>query len=128
MSDIMMDGSPLCEGDEVYCLHNGHGEVTGIDKGEYPIVIIFDNDTRASYTRDFKLHTTDLTRNLYWQKPEIIPPPKPKKKIKVWDWFVEMEDGSIIRINASSDYRQNVMWYVKTAQKIHGTEREIEIS
>lgn len=119
-----MDGSPLCEGDEVYDLCNGWGEVSDIDEDK--IKIYFRKMDSFLYYNLEAISGVD--RKLYWGVPEYIPPPKPKKRIKVWDWFVEMEDGSIIRINASSDYRENVMWYVKTAQKIYGTEREIEIT
>lgn len=120
---LVMDGSPLCKGDEVYDPCNGWGEVSAIDEDK--IKVYFRKLDSFIY---YKFETiSGVYRKLYWGIPEYIPPPKPKKKIIVCDWFVELENGSIIRINASPDYRQNVMWYVKTAQKIDGTEKEIEI-
>lgn len=126
---IMMDGEPLEVGDEVYSLKHGIGKITNIDTGlRYSIYAYFVSvDTIHTFDSYFKFQIPDETRDLYWQKPEITPPPKPKKNVKVWDWFVEFENEIIARTNGKQpgffEYRENI----KTIQKIDGTEREVEI-
>lgn len=129
---IIMDGEPLEVGDEVYCLLDGKGKVTGINKkGSFPIEVEF-LCGRSTYTKNFKPWSRYENRTLYWQKPEIIPPPKSKKKIKVWDWFVQWDDNGLIeRVNGTAmkdleDRAEQRGMYYSVFQKIDGTEREVE--
>lgn len=130
MTEIMMDGEPMEVGNGVYCLRYGVGTVLDINKGSYPIVVAF-SVGRASYTKDFKICNTNLTRDLYWQKPEIIPPPKPplpkpKKKVKVWDWVSYCPDGFPLLIHRAMT-EQTVLDSGLNLKGIEGTEREIEV-
>lgn len=132
MNKIMMDGEPLEVGDRVYCLLRGDGYVIKVDKTHPRGRVI--HGVFGEY--DFKYleggypllgGTFQSTRTLYWQKPEITPPPKikPKKKIKVWDWFVEHAGGGLYRVNERTEKGMNIS--ARTIQKIDGTEREIEV-
>lgn len=131
MTEIMMDGEPLEVGDEVYCLIYGKGEVSKIRDNVFPITVQFDSGHADSYTNDFKRTIKSLTRALYWQKPEIIPPPKPKKKVKVYDWYVEWVIDSqhknfVSRVNGLSEGELRDTYPKALIQKIDGTEREVE--
>ena len=90
--------------------------------------------TSHIYDSDFKTISVDKNdRDLYWQKPEFTPPPKPKNKVKVWDWFVEWEDGYVSRINNETEasiakltLRTVIHGAITVCQKIDGTERMME--
>ena len=127
MTEIMMDGEPLEVGDEVYCLLHGKGKVSNINKKvTFSIEVAFSN-RYYSYTNTFKGWTNHENRTLYWQKPEIVPPPKPKKKVKVWDCFVQSEDGTCFKLTALTDQEARKKYpYALHVQKIDGTEREVE--
>ena len=127
MTEIMMDGEPLKARDEVYCLLNGKGKVAGITiNSVFPIVVAFSGGP-YTYSKKFKGWSHQKNRTLYWQKPEIIPPPKPKKKVKVWDCFVQSEDGICFKLTALTDQEARKKYpYALHVQKIDGTEREVE--
>lgn len=130
MEKIMMDGEPLEVGDRVYSVKHGWGRLYEIeDTQEWckPMWITFEINGRLGYTLDFKYYPHDEDRSLYWQKPEITPPPKikPKKKIKVADYFVEWPSGAITRANEVRNVGN--LGGLLFAQKIDGTEREIEV-
>lgn len=125
MTEIMMDGEPLEVGDEVYCLIYGKGEVSKIRDNVFPITVQFDSGHADSYTNDFKRTIKSLTRALYWQKPEIIPPPKPKKKVKVWDWVSYCPNGFPLIIHRAMT-EQHAVESGLDVRKIDGTEREVE--
>lgn len=123
---ILMDGEPLEVGDDVYCLLNGKGKVTDINKkGSFPIEVEF-LCGRSTYTKNFKPWSRHENRTLYWQRPEIIPPPKLKKKVMVWDWFIKSGTSLGHHTNESEDDMKR--WYPNDLiQKIDGTEREVEV-
>ena len=130
LEQIMMDGEPLNVGNQVYSLRFGKGEVKRFDMDEYPIVVLFGSDI-WSFTQDLQADLSDVGRDLYWQKPEIIPPPKPKKKVKVWDWFVQWEFQGSTRIDKLCATTEGLVRKTYTGaeciiQKIEGTEREVE--
>lgn len=78
---IMMDGEPLEVGDPVYCLLRGEAVVCRFDESDTSEIIIkAPNGNEYCYTKDFRYAPYYVSRTLYWQKPEITPPPKPKKK------------------------------------------------
>lgn len=121
---ILMDGEPLGVGNDVYSLMMGIGKIIRIDDDEYPIVVCFDDAGIISFTRDFKITKFYINRDLYWRRPETIPPPERKKKVKVWDWFVEWPNGDTNKMcGVTEQYARNG---VKIAQKIDGTGREVE--
>ena len=126
---IMMDGEPLEVGDEVYSLIYGWVTIVEInhESESRPIIFTAENGLRTNCLKSLTYHPQYKNRDLYWQKPEIIPPPKRKKKVKVWDWFVEWDDGKISKVYMMSEGVNVLKHQVKTAQKIDGTEREIEV-
>ena len=128
---IKMDGESLNVGDDVYCLLNGKGKVASInEKITFSIVVAFSGG-RYTYSKKFKGWSHQKNRTLYWQKPEIIPPPKSKKRAKVWDWFVQWDDSGLIdRVNGTTmkdleDRAERRGMYYSVVQKIEGTEREV---
>lgn len=123
--EIRMDGEPLEVGNEVYCLVNGWGKVEELNMGvsTYQIDVNF-NGSLGSYTQDFQLFK-GTNRTLYWQKPEIIPPPKPRKKIKAWDWVSYCSDGFPLFIHRAMT-EQTVLDSGLKLKRIEGTEREVE--
>lgn len=125
LEKIMMDGEPLEVGDEVYCLANGWVKLLGArrNNGLFPYLFTDKNGETHTYTKDFK-YRDDVGRTLYWQKPEIIPPPKPKKKVKVWDWFIK--SGTCLGHHTNESEDDMKRWYPNDLiQKIDGTEREV---
>jgi len=132
----MMDGEQVHVGDPVYCLCYGWGYVMSLWYGSAGLVAAKFGEKIYTYNRiSFNPTTKDttyVTRTLYWQKPaEIIPPPKPrpKKMIKVWDWFVEYADGGVERVQRSTEqWLYDGLANLKTTQKIDGTEREVEVA
>lgn len=71
-----MDGSPLCEGDEVYCLYNGWGVVSELLQDK--IKVYFHKlDSFIYYNLEA---ISGVERKLYWGIPEYIPPPKAEEK------------------------------------------------
>lgn len=129
MEKIMMDGEPLEVGDRVYSMYYGWGIVNALIYGNYPIQVKMDIGKKLLFTDDFKFTINHCERGLYWQKPEIIPPPKikPKKRIKVWDWLVIYNSGKIMRVDGVPEdtWKMNETC-IRLVQKIDGTEREIE--
>lgn len=125
---IMMDGEPLELGNEVYCLLNGKGKVANINKKVTLSIEVAFSDGYCSYTNTFKGWTNHENRTLYWRKPEIIPPPKPKKKEKVWDWFIQKSGSGLCQKITQKTYQEvRVNHYdAVIIQKIDGTEREVE--
>ena len=128
---IMMDGEPLEVGDEVYSLIYGWVTIVEInhESESRPIIFTAENGLRTNCLKSLTYHPQYKNRDLYWQKPEIIPPPKRKKKVKVWDWFVEYKGAwGVIRVNGESEnFIKPHLVDLVTAQKIDGTEREIEV-
>jgi hypothetical protein len=81
---ITLDGIEVKVGDRLWSVACGKFcVVEAMDKTEadYPIVAKED-----SWTTDGKLYSY-LARDLYWDKVEIIPPPKPKKMVKKSGWI-----------------------------------------
>lgn len=131
---IIMDGEPLEVGDRVYSLIHGDGEINDINPCVHVkrIHIRFDSGSDYYYADDLTFLSSETDRSLYWQKPEIIPPPKikPKRKIKVWDWFVQWEFQGSTRIDKLCATTEGLVRKTYTGaeciiQKIDGTEREI---
>lgn len=134
MTEIIMDGEPLKVGDEVYSLSFGKGKVYEIRTSScetYPIRVLF-SVTNHSFNLDFaNLSINKKTRDLYWQKPEIIPPPKPRKKVTVYDWYIEwkidkMHKNGINRVYGLTEDEVRTRYPNDLIQKIDGTEREVE--
>ena len=78
-------------GDRVWDVVLGHGSIEKIkgDSSSYPIVVLFDNDTREIYTVDGKV-TMEYNRTLFWSEIQITPPPRPKRNVVkvVQRWMV----------------------------------------
>lgn len=68
----------------VYSLKFGEGIIVSIDIiNVYPIHVEFAScDYFYNYSLNGKLHENDQTQDLYFSKPEITAPPRPKKKVK----------------------------------------------
>lgn len=76
-------------GDEVESILRGKGTVRCIYEQsqqcttfEYPLVVLFDNKDKASYTMDGKARQTDMYPELYWPGVQVIPPKPPKRLVK----------------------------------------------
>ena len=81
-------------GDIVWSVINGWGKIeifnikSDYPLSDYPLEVKF-NRTTESYTLDGKNHALSLYPTLYWDKIEITPPPKPKKKvIKIVEYWM----------------------------------------
>ena len=66
----------------------------------------------------------DLTFDPLWDRK--ISYRKKPKIVKVWDWFIEYKDGSILKQTGRLEDFPN-FFQISLAQKINGTEREVEI-
>ena len=84
-------------GDRLYSLRFGWVEVLSVNYG-YPYVTnhILCSDTHKEticWRADGRLYEQDVTQDLYWGKPEIIAPEKPKRKVKAY--LYASENGTI---------------------------------
>lgn len=132
---ITMDGEPLEVGDKVWCLLRGWLKFDGVFRigvcAYFPLRFIDKNGEQVTYTQAFQ-NMAGSNRTLYWDEIKITPPPKPKKKVKVWDWFVQWDDSGVIeRVNKTTmkdleDRAERRSMYYSVVQKIDGTEREVE--
>lgn len=79
---IMMDGEPLEVGDRIYSLLYGWVTIKELHHEQDLRPIVFENadGLRTLCLKSLTYHPKHQNRDLFWQKPEIIPPPKPKKK------------------------------------------------
>lgn len=128
---IMMDGEPLEVGDRVWCMVNGWVKFdTFVNNTYYPVRCSGANGKEYYlYTIDFQ-QELNTGRILYWDEIKITPPPKPKKKVKVWDWYIEFLDEYLQpkihkRIGLTELEAKKLI--PAKVQKIDGTEREVEI-
>lgn len=70
-------------GDRIWNVVQGWGEVIQIDNDPiYPLGIQFENGIAEKFTLDGKGNRRDKYPCLYWDEIKIIPPPKPKRKVK----------------------------------------------
>ena len=124
---IMMDGEPLEVGDRIYSLLYGWVTIKELHHEQDLRPIVFENadGLRTICLKSLTYHPKHQNRDLFWQKPDIIPPPKPKSKIKVWDWFIQDSLGNIYKLIGKSE--KDMMDCPRPIkQKIEGTEREVE--
>ena len=82
----MNDFSEVKVGDQLYSLRHGYVPVEVILTTNHPYNLIMKvhGCVSEAYTMDGKRNTDDDFPDLYWDKPEIIAPEKPKKKVKAY--------------------------------------------
>lgn len=85
------DFSKAKVGDKVYYIFIGSGTILSTTHdSEYPILVEFYGG-RNTFTADGKMFHNHIYQSLFWSKPEIIAPEKPKtlvtKEIPVKLWF-----------------------------------------
>jgi hypothetical protein len=73
----------------------GEGEIISCLNSE--VVIRFKDGYEGWYKPNGKHSDKDLFPSLYWSKPEIIAPPKPKRKEKreIVLWGIPRDDGTV---------------------------------
>jgi hypothetical protein len=79
------DGSKAKAGDRVYSLQSGWGTVVPkLPHDAYLIWVVFDEyaGVTTTFTNDGRFDSLDKTPDLYYDPPEIIGPPKPKRTVK----------------------------------------------
>ena len=73
-------------GDPVYSLSGGWGNIIETEGSTYPIRVSFNKNgidlKYSTFTWDGKRFDDDITPDLYWDEPEIIVPPRPKRIVK----------------------------------------------
>ena len=122
---IFLDGHEVKVGDRLYCLHYGWGTVSDIFVGgSYPLFLMFGENT-VTYTVDGKQFLRQK-RALYWDEVKIIPPPKPGKKVKKYQWLMRQKDGSHwVTTNLHTEEDARVMWGDKVVRPIEETLVEV---
>ena len=82
------DFSDAMIGDKVYDIIQGPGIIIKTDAlGDYPIGVSLEDKectgrkAYSTYTLDGHVDTRNTGPSLYWSKPEITIPPKPKRKV-----------------------------------------------
>lgn len=124
---IMMDGEPLEVGDRIYSLLYGWVTIKELHHEQDLRPIVFENadGLRTLCLKSLTYHPKHQNRDLFWQKPEIIPPPKPKKKVKVWDWVIyNLVDEPSLVLSARTETDLKEKGYL-SYKKVEGTEREV---
>ncbi len=82
---VLFHGEPIEIGDEVWHVFAGLHQVDLIcPDDKYAIKTKY-----GAFTKDGIGIEGDATPTLFWQPVTIIPPPKPKKKVKKWQWLVQ---------------------------------------
>jgi hypothetical protein len=70
-------------GDRVWSVRRGWGSVKAIHEGGYSIIVKFENCPElGSYGYDGMEFHHDVFPTLFWDEVKIVPPPKPKRKVK----------------------------------------------
>ena len=79
----MSDFSNAQVGDKVFDLCYGEGKISRIEKGNYPIIVSFEEKTLCPYGESYdvtgRLGSHHTLPRLYWAKPEIIAPSQPSR-------------------------------------------------
>lgn len=133
LEKIMMDGEPPEVGDRVWCLLRGWGKVIKLEPGFFDSITVLFGEHEYAYRSEGLPKLSGVfqqVRTLYWDEIKITPPPKPKKKVKVWDWFVQWEFQGSTRIDKLCATTEGLVRKTYTGaeciiQKIDGTEREV---
>jgi hypothetical protein len=76
-------------GDQVYdYLRNEFGIIVSLNDNKfYPIRVVYADSSKEVYTKEGYLQKGDKNPILFWNYvPTIVPPSRPKKKIKVEQW------------------------------------------
>lgn len=84
-------------GDRVWSSRTGWTKIVSVNEGfNYPI----ETEEINSYTHGGLYKITDMLPTLFWDEVKIIPPPKPKKKVKKfisgWLSLFEGTNGNLI--------------------------------
>lgn len=92
------DFSKAQPGDKLWSLRYGEVLVKSVGSGRGLICSIGNTSDTLDWWDNGKLRVTDVTPDLYWSKPEIIAPEKPKrivaKEVEVWVNFYATEGPS----------------------------------
>jgi hypothetical protein len=106
----MNDFSEAKVGDRVWNIGLGWGTINNIIKThttDYPIAILFDCGEEEEFTKDGRFWLRHKHPTLFWDEVKIIPPPRPKRKVKkvVEGWiFLWPDTCSNVVAAASSVY------------------------
>lgn len=77
---LMFSDDPV--GTPVYCLRFGHGKIFKQEKyegqGHYTVRVLFPNDATRGYTPEGKYVASDENPMLFYEKPEVKAPVRPK--------------------------------------------------
>ena len=76
-------------GDKVYDIRYGEGEIISIkESSEHPVGVGFPNiPYKIIYKFNGLEYRDHKNRILFWDKPQIIAPPRPKRMVKKWQWI-----------------------------------------
>lgn len=80
MCENTNDFSGVNVGDKLWSMQLGECEVVRVDNDTWPYVCQGVGGMEC-YTSDGKVMATDAFPSLFWSRPEIIAPPKPKRKV-----------------------------------------------
>lgn len=107
MCDSSSDFSGVKVGDKLWSVQLGECEVLYISTGEWPIVCQNERGTGA-YTANGKKMEDDVNPSLFWSRPKIIAPPKPKRKVvkTVERWLNVHKDGRTFTFSSERDANQ----------------------
>ena len=128
LEKIMMDGEPLEDGDRVWCLLRGWGKVIKLEPGFFDSITVLFGEHEYAYRSEGLPKLSGVfqqVRTLYWDEIKITPPPKPKKKVKVWDWVIyNLVDEPSLVLSARTETDLKEKGYL-SYKKVEGTEREV---
>lgn len=101
MTDFIKEG--IQQGDILYSLRFGEVEVTEIlHEQRYPIEAkVLETGDLETWNAKGDYITSSLTQDLYWAKPEIIAPPRPKREVtKEFEVFVNYDPDNLNHLDA----------------------------
>lgn len=99
------DFSGVKVGDKLWSVQLGECEVVRVDSNVWPCVCQGAGGMEC-YTSDGKVVATDAFPSLFWSRPEIIAPPKPKRRVvkTVEAWANVYPGGNLSPLFDSVEY------------------------
>lgn len=94
MADDFTKAKP---GTRLYSTAHGWGEVNYVQhQSGYPITMDFPYLISQTFTATGRLYDIpDAPQVLFWDDPKIVPPPRPKTKVKRWIAAFYNKDGQV---------------------------------
>lgn len=93
-------------GDRVWSVVDGWGSVytkLPLQNKTYPLAVQFESGDMGQFTIDGRHDIDAINPTIYWASFDIVPPPKPKKKVKKYQ--------ILYRVTGQAEFRMSIKFY-----------------